>query len=88
MYVEVCIDTHGVIHVPTHIVHDEVWVVTWGNSHGGVALLGQADAYSARVDGCVINGYLTVSGLLRKFSIHEREIVSKSILFGERKRGL
>ena len=28
MYVEVCIDTHGVIHVPTHIVHDEVWVVT------------------------------------------------------------
>ena len=36
----VCIDTRGVIHVPTHIVHDEVWVVTWGNSHGGVALLG------------------------------------------------
>ena len=47
-------------------------------------MLGQADTLGARVDGCVINGYLTVSGLLRKFSIHKREIVSKSTLLGER----
>ena len=53
------------IHVPTHIVHGEVWVITWGNSHGGVTLLSQADALGAMCDGCV-NGYLTVSGLLRK----------------------
>ena len=30
----------------------------------------------------LFNGYLTVSGLLRKFSIHKRKIVSKSILLG------
>ena len=38
------------IHVPTHIVHDEVWGVMWGNSHGGVTLLGQVDALGARCD--------------------------------------
>ena len=48
-----------------------------GNSYDGVALLGQADALGARCEGYV-NGDLTVSEVLRKFSIHQREVSAKA----------
>ena len=76
-----------IVHVPTHIVVDEVKVVTWGNSHGGAAPLGQAGVGLVQglmdVDKRIYDG-LTMSGLLRKFWIHDWEIVRTGILLGKR----
>lgn len=73
--------------IPTHIVVDEVKVVTWGNSHGGAASLGQAGV--GLVQGLMdvdkrIYDSLTMSGLLRKLWIHDWEIVRTGILLGKR----
>ena len=76
-----------IVHVSTHIVVDEVKVVTWGNSHGGAPSLGQAGVGLVQglmdVDKCIYDG-LTMSGLLRKFWIHDWEIVRTGILLGKR----
>ena len=93
MYVNVCIGHTWcslMVHDPTHIVVDEVKVVTWGNSHGGAAPLGQAGVGLVQglmdVDKCIYDG-LTMSGLLRKLWIYHREIVRTGILLGEREKG-
>ena len=66
---------------------DEVKVVTWSNSHGGAAPLGQAGVGLVQglmdVDKRIYDG-LTMSGLLRKLWIHDWEIVRTGILLGKR----